>query len=310
MPRVNPIHLARLTLVTTLGLIGLGGVVHSTGSSLACPDWPLCRGTVMPPMVGGILFEHSHRLLALAVLVLVFALPFSFRARPAARKLAWIGAALVVVQALLGATTVLLRLPPLVSIAHLLCATTLLAILLALSLAPASPIAASVTTRLGIELAIGALFAQIGLGAIVRHLGIGLVCGTDPVLCAGDVVPQNLLAWVHVAHRVLAIVVASLVVLAARRATKDPALGAHERRLSLAAVGLVLLQVALGMLTVMRAIDLALVTTHLVVAELLLLCLLGIRYRLASSVAGSLTRRELGAPADGRFRRPHEAPSP
>ncbi len=48
-------------------MILLGGIVHGTGSSLACPDWPLCYGEAMPVMKGGILFEHSHRLLGAAI---------------------------------------------------------------------------------------------------------------------------------------------------------------------------------------------------------------------------------------------------
>src|SRR4051794_38915603 len=45
-------------------LILIGGLVHGTGSSLACPDWPTCYGTMMPKMEGGVLVEHSHRLAA------------------------------------------------------------------------------------------------------------------------------------------------------------------------------------------------------------------------------------------------------
>ncbi len=278
---MGPIYLARVTLFTTLCLIGLGGVVHTTGSSLACPDWPLCHGTVMPPMRGGILFEHSHRLLALAVLVLVFASPYAFRAQRSARRLALIAVGLVVVQALLGATTVLLRLPPLVSIAHLLCATTLLGIQLRLSMprlpAPA-PRTVSPLTRRAVDVAIAATFAQIGLGAIVRHLGVGLACGTDPLLCAGSALPPNALAWIHVSHRVLALVVAALVAIGARRVLQRADVRPAERRLALAAVALVGVQIALGMLTVVSAIDLALVTAHLVVGEVLLLSLLGLRF--------------------------------
>src|SRR5262249_60691764 len=52
------------TAVATYLLILIGGLVHGTGSSLACPDWPTCYGTFMPKMEGGVLVEHSHRLAA------------------------------------------------------------------------------------------------------------------------------------------------------------------------------------------------------------------------------------------------------
>src|SRR3954453_22596452 len=74
-PRV--VHrFAVATAVATYLLILIGGLVHGTGSSLACPDWPTCYGTFFPKMEGGVLVEHSHRLAAgtVGVLTLVLAL--------------------------------------------------------------------------------------------------------------------------------------------------------------------------------------------------------------------------------------------
>src|SRR6188474_3337365 len=72
-PRV--VHrFAVATAVATYLLILLGGIVHGTGSSLACPDWPTCYGTLMPEMKGGVAVEHSHRLAAGAVSLLTVGL--------------------------------------------------------------------------------------------------------------------------------------------------------------------------------------------------------------------------------------------
>src|SRR5688500_17033076 len=71
----GPLH-HRAFVVTvgwTLVLLLLGSVVHATGSSLACPDWPTCFGTMIPEMEGGIFWEHLHRLVA-GGLVLMFVL--------------------------------------------------------------------------------------------------------------------------------------------------------------------------------------------------------------------------------------------
>ena len=62
-----PVWVHRFAVVTagaTLVLIFVGALVTSTGSGLAVPDWPLSFGQVFPPMVGGVLFEHGHRLVA------------------------------------------------------------------------------------------------------------------------------------------------------------------------------------------------------------------------------------------------------
>src|SRR3954447_15854474 len=77
------------TAAATYLLILIGGLVHGTGSSLACPDWPTCYGTFMPKMEGGVLVEHSHRLAAgtVVLLTLVLATVTSLSRDPAHRPL-------------------------------------------------------------------------------------------------------------------------------------------------------------------------------------------------------------------------------
>ena len=55
---------AILTACVAVFLIVAGATVTSTASGDAVPDWPLSYGTLNPPMIGGILWEHSHRLIA------------------------------------------------------------------------------------------------------------------------------------------------------------------------------------------------------------------------------------------------------
>src|SRR5471030_1353476 len=111
------------TAFATYLLILIGGLVHGTGSSLACPDWPTCYGTMMPHMEGGVLVEHSHRLAAGTVVILTLALAVMLTrsAAPEQRRLrpfGWLAVGLVFAQALLGGITVLLRLPTPISTAH------------------------------------------------------------------------------------------------------------------------------------------------------------------------------------------------
>jgi len=287
-PPLRP--LALFTLFAALALVGLGGVVHSTGSSLACPDWPLCRGEVMPRMEGGVLYEHSHRLLALVVLAGVLLLPWAASgARETTRLLAWLCAALVIVQALLGALTVLLRLPPLVSISHLACATALVALLT--WIASADGLGRRAPRPAGVSLALAVVVVQVVLGAAVRHLGASTACGRDLIGCAGEGLPLTGAAWLHFAHRGVGLVALALVARAAVLSMRDPS----SRRLG-ALLGLgAAAQVALGFTSVALGPHVAIVTAHLVLGELLVA---GLVLRLA--------RAELQRP-DGRSRVPPPA---
>ena len=72
---MRELRLTWATLGLTFILLVAGGLVHATGSALACPDWPLCYGSAFPTMKGIIFYEHGHRLIAgtVALLTLVLA---------------------------------------------------------------------------------------------------------------------------------------------------------------------------------------------------------------------------------------------
>jgi heme A synthase len=259
----------------TFLLLVIGGLVHPTGSSLACPDWPLCNGMVFPPMQGGILYEHGHRLAALAVSLLTVGLAvvvFQSRRERDLRLLSLAAVALVGVQAGLGALTVIFKLPLIVSASHL--ATSMaffsLVIYLAHRLRPASPAAPALPRGL-VGLAAAATYAQIVVGALVRHTGSALACGTDLLLCEGRIWPAWGPAQVQVIHRLLGYTVALLVIAAALRTWRLAAGGPPLRR-RLAALGpaLALAQVTLGLLTVASYVALPIVALHLAFGAALL----------------------------------------
>ncbi len=86
----------------TLGLIFAGGLVTSTGSGLAVPDWPLSFGTLFPEMRGGVLYEHGHRLAAgtVALLTLMLAVwAWIGRRARLVRRLAGLALGAVLLQA-------------------------------------------------------------------------------------------------------------------------------------------------------------------------------------------------------------------
>lgn len=279
-------QLAALTAATTFTLLLLGNVVWGTGSSLACPDWPTCHGSFFPEMRGGVLFEHSHRLLGAAVGVLTIGMAWLASREERRRRLviASLGAvAIVVLQGVLGGLTVLLRLPALVSIAHLATAMAFFTLLLWISWrargSGAPSRALSPGARRAVFAAYAATYLQIVLGGVVRHTGSAAAC-TDFPLCAGQVFPAaaHPSAYVHMSHRLLALVVVACVVFAAVRVLRAPGATRPARVLAWVSVGLVLLQIAVGSFTVLSGLDIAVVTAHLGVGALLLgaLLLLGL----------------------------------
>ena len=102
--------MACLTAGATFLLIVIGGIVTSTDSGLAVPDWPTTFGYNMflyplSEMVGGILYEHSHRLMGSIVGLLTVSLFIMLLATDTRRWLKWLGVAAligVIVQGVLG----------------------------------------------------------------------------------------------------------------------------------------------------------------------------------------------------------------
>ena len=269
------------TAVATFLLILVGGLVHGTGSSLACPDWPTCYGSLMPKMEGGVLVEHSHRLAAGTVLILTLVLaplltaskePADTRLRP----FGWLAVGLVFVQAMLGGITVLFRLPTPVSTAHTATVAALLpdGALRRGALAPGTratlpaPLPTAVP-RLALVTAV-AVYFQMVLGGLVRHSGAALAC-TDVPLCRGSLWPDaHPTVLMQALHRLTAVAVAVLVFVSSMVDVPARRGRLGLRLLALAAPVLVGVQIWLGLYAVTSFLDLATVEAHLAVATALL----------------------------------------
>jgi len=275
--------LFKATVVWTLGLLFLGSVVHATESSLACPDWPTCFGTMMPEMTGGVFWEHLHRLVA-GGLVILFGVATWF-ARRETRDRPWIfraclaGLGLLVVQSVFGGLTVIYRLPDMISTSHLAMAFLFLSLATVLAAStgrPPSPETQGFGREAGPKLrslasiAAVLVFAQSVLGALVRHTDAGMACPDVP-LCLGQVVPPlvNLQITAHVLHRALAII-ATVAVLGVAWWVRTHEVPGRVRRWAYLAAFLVLVQVGLGVASVLTVLAVAPVALHTLVAAALL----------------------------------------
>ena len=265
-------------LLWTLALLLLGSVVHATNSSLACPDWPTCFGSMMPEMTGGVFWEHLHRLWA-GALVLLFAAAVVVvkRAHPERRdlfRLGVVGLALLVVQSLLGGATVLYQLPDAVSTSHLAMAFAFLVLVVAMRERagpgwPAGERGRRATRRLGV--AGGSLvFLQSVGGAVVRHTDAGVACPDVP-LCLGRLVPplEYPLVLIHFQHRVLGVLVVVVVLWHAARVlarVREPV----ARRLATAMAVVVVAQMLLGFVSVVQRLGAPWVSAHTLLAAVML----------------------------------------
>ncbi len=125
-------RLAVATTTATFLLIAVGGLVRATDSGLGCPDWPRCFGKLTPPPNLHAWIEHSHRLVAAVVIVLVaLTVVVAWRTKQS-RAIRWasIGAlAMVIAQAILGAIVVWAKLEAESVTLHLATALALVALM-------------------------------------------------------------------------------------------------------------------------------------------------------------------------------------
>jgi len=118
-------------------LLTAGALVTSEDAALAVPDWPLSYGTLNPPMVGGIAFEHSHRLIATGLGLLVIGLAFllwKYLERPSMKYLGLAALGGVVLQGVLGGLTVLQLLHYWLPVMHACLAEIMFAILVCIAM--------------------------------------------------------------------------------------------------------------------------------------------------------------------------------
>jgi len=284
---VTKLHrFASLVALSTLVLLAAGGMVTSTRSGLAVPDWPNTYGHFMfsfpfERMVGGILYEHGHRMIASVVgmLTIVLAVYVQLREqRTWVKRLAMGALAAVILQGVLGGVTVLLKLPAPVSVGHAALAQLFFCITVSLALftsrgwrQPPSRLPDDGVLKVIAPATSVLIYAQMLLGATMRHREAGMAIPDFP-WAYGHLVPP---VWsvdiaIHYAHRVGALVVTAMVLAVAAHVRWWHANQTALERPAALMIGLVLVQVTLGAFVVLTALQPIVNTAHLVNGALLL----------------------------------------
>src|ERR1700682_2455418 len=299
---------AWLTAVATLFLICSGGMVTSKGVGLAVPDWPTTFGYNMflfpvSKWVGGVFFEHTHRLLASSVgfLTIILAI-WLWRTddRQRVRNLGLVALGAVILQGVLGGLRVTM-LKDEIGIFHACFAQAFLALLVFIALvtsdfwrrlsnedvdlrkfAPIKTMAIAIT---------GAIYLQLALGAIMRHQHRDLAILDFPT-ANGAWIPDTSAAalreinvwrdelaisnvtafqiWLQMAHRFLAAIIGMAVIAFCFRVWRDARQISLLKRLSILWVVFLFLQLTLGALTIWsnKAADVA--TAHVAIGATML----------------------------------------
>jgi cytochrome c oxidase assembly protein subunit 15 len=313
------LHLfAALVAVSTGILIFAGGLVTSTESGLSVPDWPNTYGYFMfffplEKMVGGIRYEHTHRLIASTVGFLIIVLAAClWRAEPRrwVRRLGYIALAAVITQGILGGITVLWYLPDPISIAHASLAQIVFCLTMTIALVTSpgwtraythGPAPDDLVLQRMAAVTTGLIYIQIVVGATMRHTGAGLSIPDFPLMF-GQLVPPH---WdakiaIHFAHRVGAGIVSLAILATAGHVFSHHRTREELRRPALLLLALLATQITLGALTVLSQKEFMINSLHVVtgasvLATSLVLALRAHRARFAAGVdpEGSALRAAL-----------------
>ena len=198
---------ALFTAFSTLCLIIAGALVTSNEAGLSVPDWPLSYGQLMPPMIGGIFYEHGHRMIASFVGLLTIVLAvwlWKAEARGWVKKLGLAALGAVIAQGVLGGMTVIFLLPVAISVSHACLAQLFFCMIVSLAWftspgwrrqredpGPRLPDRGAPSLRQLCLTANVAVFLQLMMGAALRHKGLGII----PHLI-GAVVVAALVVWI------------------------------------------------------------------------------------------------------------------
>jgi len=286
--------LGRVTVGLLFLLLVWGNLVAGLKAGLACPDWPLCHGKVLPPFRWDIYMEFGHRVIAAVASVFLVALAARRYKRydGAARAIPVLALLLLLAEIGMGGAVVLLETPVHLTTVHFM--TGVLVFLLAFYMTmfdgererPAFVFRGPAALFLSV---VALVYSQSALGAYVRHLEAGLACPDFPT-CLGKWVPPHFAGAVltHFSHRMLGYLVLLTAISLYLFVSRDPRQRGN-RPLALAFLVLVAAQVGVGALVVLSGLNYLATGLHLAVALGMLSILAGLWARSARAEGAGLS---------------------
>jgi cytochrome c oxidase assembly protein subunit 15 len=280
---------ALLTACCTAFLIFVGGLVTSTQSGLSVPDWPTTYGWNMfmfpfSKWVGGIFYEHSHRLVASTVGFLTVILTIWTWMKEKRAWVRWLSAAAlgaVIMQGIFGGLTVIFLLPAWISTVHACLAQTFFCLIIAMAVVTSPqwkrglPLikshAESVPLQTLCAMTTSAVYVQLIMGALMRHTNAGLAIPDFP-LALGHIIPPftSSKVIIHFAHRVGAVIVTAMIVWTFSRIARSYSDYPLLFRPAMTMLVLVVVQISLGAATVWTAKAVLPTTVHVLTGALVL----------------------------------------
>ena len=271
--------LGRVTVGLLFLLLVWGNLVAGLKAGLACPDWPLCHGKILPPFRWDIYMEFGHRVIAAVASVFLVALAAGRYKRygGAARAVPVLALLLLLAEIGMGGAVVLLETPVQLTTVHFM--TGVMVFLLAFYMMtfdgerdrPVFSFRGPAALFLSV---LALVYSQSALGAYVRHLDAGLACPDFPT-CLGKWIPPLLSGPVlaHFTHRTLGLLVLLTAVTLYLFVRREPRQRGN-RHLALAFLVLVAVQIGVGALVVLSELYFLATALHLAIA-LGLLSILG-----------------------------------
>jgi heme A synthase len=261
--------LSIFALISTILLIMVGSIVRVTGNGLGCPDWPLCHGQAIPPLMMSAWVEFMHRLFGGVVVAQVATLILlawrQYREEKWLFRTATFASVALTVQVVLGGIHVIYELPRWTGWIH-----TAIAMLVAGSVAVWVAVTQPGMSKLGdrtaeliqrtrlsmwTTISAGATYLLLLTGSLVTRSGAALVCPDFPN-CGLAQIPDYLqpIVFVQMTHRYTAYVVAFTVTLVLWRLLRAAKHEGGMRRFAIALAALITVQFTLGIINVLTAL--------------------------------------------------------